>query len=402
MNPGNHHPRDADNARNMIGGYASGNLSPQEKEKLFEAALHQQDLFDALMGEQALKDFLEQPGVKAELVEALQPKPTLWRRLRQWFTSPAAYAAAGALAAAAVLIVVVLNRPSSHQAAVEMTEPPLPMVTETTTPPPAAEREPATAPSKRKDMAAPPAPKPGVAQTPIPQQNPEERRQQAGSALDQLSSKREQAALRDEAQQSLPTNAPAAAPGGLASGVIGGAVPAPAPPAPEQSLSVSYTLLRRGPNGRYLPVTTPTVASTDSLRLQVTPNGDGALYLYTRNEAGLEAPLLNGLPLSRGQTAVVPQSGGFSAARGATRLVLVFRQSETASDSKELAPQAFRQRARSVSEKDNASPPPPAVAASAPIAGKAVLPAAGPSRVSAPSPAVREVSVEIAINAGPN
>ncbi|MCC6392462.1 MAG: hypothetical protein IT167_17815 [Bryobacterales bacterium] len=399
MNPGNHQPRDGDDPGNMIGGYASGNLSPQEQEKLFEAALHDQHLFDALMDEQALKDYLEQPGVKAELLEALQPKPTLWRRLRHWLTSPASYAAAGTLAAAAVLVVVVLNRPSSHQATVEVAKPPLPMVTEPVTPaipapPPAAEREPAPAPAKRKDMVAPPAQRRNVSQTPIPQQYPEESRQ-SGPAASRLSDKQEQASRRDEAQQSLPANAPAAA-GGLAGGVIGGVAPAPAPPVIEQPLSLSYTLLRRDPEGRYSPVTTSTVAARDSLRLEVTPNHDGIVSLYSRNEAGLETLILKGMPLSRGQTAAVPPSGGFSAA-GSTKLVLVFRRREAASDSKELAAQAFRQRAGSV-EKDKTGPP--AAAASAPLAREAVPD--GLNRVSASSPAAREVSVEIAIRAGAN
>jgi hypothetical protein len=425
MNPGNNHPRDANNPQNMIGGYASGNLSPQEKQRLFEAALHDQNLFDALMDEQALKEFLDQPGVKAELVEALQPKPTLWDRLRHWFTSPAAYAAAGALATAAVLVVVVTHRPSSRQPAVEMVKSAPAKAAETVTPsfiptpPLAAEREPAPMMAKRNDMPAAPASKPAVvAQAPIPQQKPEERQQQTGPPFDQLSQKQEQAALRDEAQQSTPpANAPAApsplvpqqqasssapaAPGGLANGVIGG-FPAPAPPAVEQPLSLSYTLLRRGPDGRYLPVTTPAVSSTDSLRLQVTPNNDGTLYLYARNDTGLEMPILNGLPLSRGQTAAVPQSGGFSTASGAAKLILVFRRREAASDSKELAPQAFRQRARIVSEKDKSVSPSPALSASVPLAKKAVLPSDGLSHVSAASPAAREVSVEIAINAGTN
>ncbi|MCZ2150130.1 MAG: hypothetical protein LC126_20425 [Bryobacterales bacterium] len=376
MNPGNHHPRDADNTREMIGGYASGNLSPQEQEKLFDAALHDQHLFDALMDEQALKDLLDQPGVKAELLEALGPKPTRWSRLRHWLTSPAAYAAAGALATAVVLIVVTVRQPASRR----------PQYQRPASPPAAADREAAVV---VKPNAAPPDAALNALSKPqatIPQSKPMQSPRQAEPPLDQLSGKQEQAARRDDTQQSPSANAPA---GGVVGGVIGGVAPAPAPPVPEQPLSFSYTLLRRDPEGRYSPVTTPTFTPADSLRFEVTPNTDGALSLYIRNEAGLETPVLKGLPLSRGQTAAVPPSGSFSAAAGSTQLVLVFRRRQTASDSRELAPQAFRQRVRGAVEKDRAEPPAAAVGAPS-------------SRVSAPSPAAREVSVEIAIRAGAN
>ncbi|MCC6345183.1 MAG: hypothetical protein IT166_23480 [Bryobacterales bacterium] len=385
MNPSNHHPRDADNIRQMIGGYASGNLSPREKEKLFDAALHDQHLFDALMDEQVLKDFLEQPGVKAGLLDALQPKPSLWSRLTRWF--PPAYAAAGALAAA-VLIVVVINRSSPRQKAVQMAQSP-PSAARTITPsvpspPLAARREPAPQPRERKNIEASP-PIPNAPQSPMPQERLDESRQ-SKPALGQLS-KKEQEPLREEAQQSRPTNAPA--PAGPA-GVIGG-FPASAPP-PSPALSLTYTLLRQDPDGRYLPVTTPSVSGTDSLRLEVTPNSDGVLYLYSRNEAGLETPILTGLPLLREQTTTVPPTGGFSAA-GAPRLLLVFRR-EAASDSKDLASRSYRQRMRVAGERDKAPPPDASLALR-----KAALPAAGPARLSAVSSSAREVSVEITIHA---
>ncbi len=72
-----------DEIRKLIGGYATGSLSEAEKKTLFEAALDDQELFDQLAGEQALKELLDQPGAKQRLITALegpQPGGFAWRR----------------------------------------------------------------------------------------------------------------------------------------------------------------------------------------------------------------------------------------------------------------------------------------------------------------------------------
>ena len=74
--------------RKLIGGYATGSLSDAERQLLFEAALEDQDLFDELMGEHALKELLEEPGAKARLIAALapvsQPPKPFWNRAWPW------------------------------------------------------------------------------------------------------------------------------------------------------------------------------------------------------------------------------------------------------------------------------------------------------------------------------
>ncbi len=60
-----------DEIRKLIGGYATGSLSEAEKKALFEAALDDQELFDELAREQALKETLDQPGAKQRLIAAL-------------------------------------------------------------------------------------------------------------------------------------------------------------------------------------------------------------------------------------------------------------------------------------------------------------------------------------------
>ena len=56
----------------LVGGYATGTLTPEEREALFRAALEDQELFDALAREQALSDLLSDPASKAQLLAALE------------------------------------------------------------------------------------------------------------------------------------------------------------------------------------------------------------------------------------------------------------------------------------------------------------------------------------------
>jgi hypothetical protein len=55
----------------LLGGYATGTLTPEEQQALFEAALDDQELFDALAKEQPLHDLLRDPAAKAAALAAL-------------------------------------------------------------------------------------------------------------------------------------------------------------------------------------------------------------------------------------------------------------------------------------------------------------------------------------------
>jgi hypothetical protein len=61
--------------RKLLGGYAAGTLTAAEQEALLAAALEDQELFDALMKEEALRDVLQDPASKAELLAALDQAP---------------------------------------------------------------------------------------------------------------------------------------------------------------------------------------------------------------------------------------------------------------------------------------------------------------------------------------
>jgi hypothetical protein len=62
----------------LLGGYATGSLTPDEEQALFAAALEDQELFDALMAEQPLRDLLREPTARATLLAALSDRPAPW------------------------------------------------------------------------------------------------------------------------------------------------------------------------------------------------------------------------------------------------------------------------------------------------------------------------------------
>ena len=71
--------------RKLLGGYATGTLTAEERQALFEAALDDQELFDALAKEQPLRDLLDDPAARAHLLAALDDGPLPWpRRLERW------------------------------------------------------------------------------------------------------------------------------------------------------------------------------------------------------------------------------------------------------------------------------------------------------------------------------
>jgi hypothetical protein len=61
-----------EDARKLLGGYATGTLTAAEQEALFAAALENQELFDALMKEEPLREVLQDPASKAQLLAALE------------------------------------------------------------------------------------------------------------------------------------------------------------------------------------------------------------------------------------------------------------------------------------------------------------------------------------------
>ena len=94
----------------LLGGFAADTLTPEEKQVLYTAALQDQQLFNALADEQALKELLSEPDVRRRLLTSLEQKRASgaggslsWL---DWFRRPAGLAFAGGLAAAALAVVL--------------------------------------------------------------------------------------------------------------------------------------------------------------------------------------------------------------------------------------------------------------------------------------------------------
>jgi len=74
--------------RKLVGGYATGTLSAEERRALLEAALLDQNLFDELARDQALKDLLEDPQARGRLLQALELRPSLAAAAGAWLRRP--------------------------------------------------------------------------------------------------------------------------------------------------------------------------------------------------------------------------------------------------------------------------------------------------------------------------
>ncbi len=94
----------------LLGGFASDTLTPEEKQTLYTAALHDQELFNALADEEALKELLSDPDVRRRLLATLEQSraPNSGGSLSwlDWFRRPAGLAVAGGLTAAALAVVL--------------------------------------------------------------------------------------------------------------------------------------------------------------------------------------------------------------------------------------------------------------------------------------------------------
>jgi hypothetical protein len=130
----------------LLGGFAADTLTAEEKQQLYSAALQDQELFNVLADEQALKELLTDPVVRRRLLQALQKNNSTapsspWV---DWFRRPAGFAWAGGLATAFFAIILGTRiyqdsvKEAGQSVAIEETTPaaaPAPSVTKPTAPP---------------------------------------------------------------------------------------------------------------------------------------------------------------------------------------------------------------------------------------------------------------------------
>jgi hypothetical protein len=223
--------------RKLLGGYATNTLSERERTALFEAALDDQGLFDALQNEDALRELLADPVSREQVRQALEPA-TAERRRASWMLQPWLIGWASLAVAAVIAIgVFVLERPPALKAPA----------------PPIASTQIAQSPIEPKLEAPQPAP---LIPVPAPRRlrpTPPISRETARSA--QLAAAPSAGLVLPEAMQKQDVTAGIAADAPLYTGPL-----------------VRYSVLRSGPSG-------------DAIRIEVVSELAGSLALY-RIDAG--------------------------------------------------------------------------------------------------------------------
>lgn len=318
-------------AEKLLGGYATGTLTGDERRALFEAALERQDVFDTLADEEALRELLADPEVRGQLLAALAPVRSrvvpFWRR-------PGVIGIAAGLLVATTAGLVVLRSPETTSlppAKAEVAQAPAPSASAPASP--EAKTRPSPAPkgvdqprrtavprtTAAADAPVPEAPAqvsahtagaigaaiptPTTTAAPIPSASGEEARKRTQAEMRQMGSrdqmsKQADAAGTNRAAAVVEVVSPEAAP---ARRMAAKAAPAPTglyapqPPAPVWTLEAladgttrvtvvaspqaQVVLLRRGASG--VEVLKPGAAEPWQFRLRLAP-GD-ALDLYVLN-----------------------------------------------------------------------------------------------------------------------
>lgn len=102
------------NPSRLISGHATDTLSPAERRELYRAALDDQEIFDRLVEEEPWRQIFDSPGVKADLLEALdEPTGGGWLAWLRPATVPRLAMGAGLAAVLAVALVPRLLGPGA-------------------------------------------------------------------------------------------------------------------------------------------------------------------------------------------------------------------------------------------------------------------------------------------------
>lgn len=159
----------------LLGAFATDTLTEEERTRLFTAALADQQLFNVLADEQALKELLADPEVRRRVLQSLrQPKPSASGATLSWFdwaVRPATLGIAGGLSAAVLALVLGIrisqdsvmtaSRQPVTEDAPSMATPPSPMIQPTPAAPPkqaGSSDAPATPSPPRRHSQAPAMP----------------------------------------------------------------------------------------------------------------------------------------------------------------------------------------------------------------------------------------------------
>jgi hypothetical protein len=291
-----------DEIEKLLGGYATGTLTPEERAALFAAALEDQQVFEALLEEEPLRETLEDPAARARLLAALEDASEKPAAAQPWYyrdVHPGIIA--GAAAAVILITLAVTYRPVR-------TAPPVTVVAQTDLPQPSKSVLPAELPPQfrfggapvavPKLPAAPRLPMPGSAETP----------QEVRDAIDKLLI----------GQNSTDVAGPViAGPAGtveIAREAVRPGAMLFAPRAPARGPSVPpalrYTILRKLPDGEMAPVDSrQPLGPGDETLIRFEAAEAGYLYVLERSTDGLRRIATEQVAPSVAYT--VPREGTF-------------------------------------------------------------------------------------------
>ena len=284
----------------LLGGYAAGNLTPEEQRELHRAALADQRLFDLLADEQGLKELLAEPATREDLLQAIaaagevpETKLVPIRPRRAFWTWPLA-AAAGCVLVGIGLMTVVRERPEIAVQQIAQAPEPVPLSVEhkRQQPPALAEHRPISKPPGERLARAPAA----APSAPQPRQEGEERSDLA-------------AARKVVASESV------------ALGKVEADVLVPRLAAKDDA-ALSWRLQRKSSVGAYdiVPAGQPLNAGEEA-RIEVSPAAAG--ILTAELVEGDERLVLLSQPVEPGNAYLVPREGGLPSRAGTRRVVLV-------------------------------------------------------------------------------
>ncbi|HYI94849.1 MAG TPA: hypothetical protein VEX68_14990 [Bryobacteraceae bacterium] len=281
-----------DDVRKLLGGYATGTLSPNEKQVLFEAALQDNELFAALSDEHALKNLLDDSAIRAQLLRATEePRFSVTAALREWFERPKSkvLVTLGAILLMAIGFQEVRHvRPQPTQIA-EVRESEghknLALGTPADSSPPAA-----------KEVAKPAPPKPQ------PKLEKREANKPAAPPEQYAQVPPQPEALMSGRQMQLADAAPPVKQAEIA-----------------PSLPVRYELLLQSANGEFQPVPNNHEFQTgDVMRVRVTSSRAGAVAISAAGRTTVSSPV------RANETTTLPADGGIRVTPASDKLVLGF------------------------------------------------------------------------------
>ncbi len=292
----------------LLGGYATGTLTAEEREELFAAALEDQELFDALMREQPLAGLLSEPAARAQLIAALEDRPAPWYRV--WWR-PAL--AVGAMAAVAILAVVAVREtpPAPHSVEVAEVKPAQANLRVFHPPPPAAPQPKAAVIAPPPAVIVPRLEKPSL---PFPAPLPPPPAAETASAAPKGAFAPNPAEARSMARLSADSM------------MLGAAVP------------VRYTILRKQPDGEFAAAGPRGLEKGDLLELRVESDQSGDLAVTAVDDAGQSHEVASGS---------VSQAAAFTTPvlpAGVTNLRITFTRRDAGANSPPLLSSRCRSR----------------------------------------------------------